>query len=246
MKRAVNMLVTGVVLVLGLAVLPVTAVASTADHAFTDVPYGHQFADAIQILVDRDVVDGYSDGTFRPENPVLRAQLAKMILLMIASDEWTRLDELVRGDMALPPFTDFGMPDSPESLYPHDFVSAAWQHGIIRGTTSHTFSPWAPATRAQAITMTVRATEAQHPWLIQWDSQLYEPWGDFDPAHGTPSAIAYQSGFLDGIVYTGAPGIPVGTYVSPWAPMTRGEAAQLLSNVIQLRDGYWESESAGG
>jgi 5'-nucleotidase / UDP-sugar diphosphatase len=60
-----------------LAFIPsaVRAVVAT----FSDVPSTHTHAQGIQWAVDRGVVKGYPDGTFRPDSPVTRGQLASML-----------------------------------------------------------------------------------------------------------------------------------------------------------------------
>lgn len=45
---------------------------------FPDVPPDHWAAEEIDKAVERDFFDGYPDGTFRPDEPVTRAQLAKV------------------------------------------------------------------------------------------------------------------------------------------------------------------------
>jgi hypothetical protein len=47
--------------------------------SFTDVPHGSTFYDAIHCMACRGNVQGYSDGTFRPNSSVTRGQLAKMV-----------------------------------------------------------------------------------------------------------------------------------------------------------------------
>ncbi len=46
---------------------------------FIDVRDNHPNAAAINELVDRGIIGGYEDGTFRPDDPVNRAELIKMI-----------------------------------------------------------------------------------------------------------------------------------------------------------------------
>ena len=58
--------------------LPGFAVAGPA--RFSDVSRDHWAYDAIMEMADRGVVDGYPDGTFRPENPVTRAEFSKLLL----------------------------------------------------------------------------------------------------------------------------------------------------------------------
>lgn len=47
---------------------------------FLDVRDNHPNAEAINELVDRGVIGGYVDGTFRPDDPVSRAEMIKMIV----------------------------------------------------------------------------------------------------------------------------------------------------------------------
>ncbi|MEM8642896.1 MAG: S-layer homology domain-containing protein [Cyanobacteria bacterium P01_G01_bin.54] len=79
---------TAVLLTLGMnlsAVAPVMIPLVTATPAvaqsqrFGDVPSNHWAADFIEGLVDRNLIAGFPDGTFRPEAPVTRAQFASMI-----------------------------------------------------------------------------------------------------------------------------------------------------------------------
>jgi hypothetical protein len=49
---------------------------------FIDVPEGSTFYDYIETLYNKGVVTGYPDHTFRPDNDVTRAQLAKMDVLV--------------------------------------------------------------------------------------------------------------------------------------------------------------------
>jgi hypothetical protein len=46
---------------------------------FADVPTIHVFYSFVQCLACRDVLGGYADGTFRPQNDMTRGQLAKVV-----------------------------------------------------------------------------------------------------------------------------------------------------------------------
>jgi hypothetical protein len=46
---------------------------------FTDVPPGSTFYDNIRCLACRGIINGYSDGTFKPNNQVTRGQLSKIV-----------------------------------------------------------------------------------------------------------------------------------------------------------------------
>jgi len=47
---------------------------------FSDVPGNHAFYAAVESLKNLEIVKGFDDGTFRPNNPVTRAEALKMIL----------------------------------------------------------------------------------------------------------------------------------------------------------------------
>lgn len=50
---------------------------------FKDVPTTHWAASAIAAAVEAGVIKGYDDGTFRPEQPVTRAELAVIVARML-------------------------------------------------------------------------------------------------------------------------------------------------------------------
>jgi hypothetical protein len=63
--------VAGLVLALG-------GVAA-ATHLYPDVPDGSTHADGIEWVSERQLMQGYADGTFRPTDPVTRGQLASIL-----------------------------------------------------------------------------------------------------------------------------------------------------------------------
>ncbi len=65
------------------ATLPAAATATATPTAcqvtFTDVPVGSTFYPYIHCLACLDIINGYPDGTFRPNNNVTRGQIAKIV-----------------------------------------------------------------------------------------------------------------------------------------------------------------------
>ncbi|WP_409344581.1 S-layer homology domain-containing protein [Paenibacillus sp. MBLB4367] len=70
MKKAIIALLTAVTLV---AATPVMAASK-----FSDVKETNWAAPSIDFMVNKKVLSGYEDGTFKPENPVTKAELAHM------------------------------------------------------------------------------------------------------------------------------------------------------------------------
>ena len=204
-----------------------TVVAEDPANYFVDVEMGHPYYEAIQGLRTAGVISGYVGTTgpeFRPDNPVLRAQFAKMIC--------GALGLTVTEDMTSP-FTDLD-PDDPLDLYPHEYVAAAYTNGITSGTSATSFSPWIAIKRAQVITMGVRALENLAPEALLPVPPGFTPsWSpSFSSIHGPKAVLAEANGLLDGL---GAdPEHPTGNLsaLDPWGIMPRGEVAQFLWNMV--------------
>ena len=54
-----------------------TAVAETKTITFSDVDANTSSGAAVYKLVNAGILNGYADGTFRPNNPITRAELFK-------------------------------------------------------------------------------------------------------------------------------------------------------------------------
>lgn len=53
---------------------------SIASTTFSDVPSMHENSDAINYVRNQNIVEGYSDGTFRPDNLINRAEFIKIVI----------------------------------------------------------------------------------------------------------------------------------------------------------------------
>ncbi len=179
--------------------------------AFTDVPSDHPYTAAIIDLSDRGIVNGYGDGRFGPDALVFRAQFAKMIdgaLNLTVTEDLTS------------PFVDLGR-DVQSDLYPHEYAAVAFSAGITKGITPTTFGPYVDITRAQVITMVVRAAQTFRPQALLLPSPEWRgAFPDGDPTHGANTRLAEYNGLLNRF------GPSQDWDVS--AKATRGEVAQLL------------------
>ncbi len=191
---------------------------------FTDVPAGHPYREAVEGLAARGIVSGYDPTTFGPDDLVKRQQFAKMIVGTLGLTP-------VEADFPDPaaPFTDLGA-DDPSSLYPHEYVAVCARNQITLGKTPTTFDPYAYITRAQVISMVVRAADRLAPGTLAtpglaWTGAL--SYGD--PTHGANIRRAEFNGLLAGI--QGPAGTLAGWLTGGYA--TRGEVAQMLWNLLE-------------
>jgi hypothetical protein len=190
--------------------------------AFSDVPVAHPYHAAIEAMASRTLISGYPDGTFGPDKLVLRKHFAKMIVgvmgLPVTEADWQDAD---------PPFTDCG-PDDAASLYPHDYIAVAKAHGLTAGKTATTFAPDATITRAQMVTMVVRAAQNSGIDLVPVAGDYSGIFKTFtDATHGANVHLADANGLLIGLVVSGDPGVWMA------GSATRGEVAQVLWNLMQ-------------
>lgn len=51
--------------------------------AFSDVPDGHPYKEAISYMQAQSIVEGYEDGTYRPDNTINRAEFTKILMYMM-------------------------------------------------------------------------------------------------------------------------------------------------------------------
>ncbi|MCZ7662924.1 MAG: S-layer homology domain-containing protein [Thermoleophilia bacterium] len=138
-----------------------------ASAPFSDIG-GDPYSPAIARLAARGIVGGYPDGTFRPDRPVLRAQLAKVICLTL------RLPVVERTFPC--PFPDVETPGA--NLYPDDYVTIAAANQIVTGYADGRFRPYVSVNRAEAISMVVRGLKGGWPELLPQSASLTaSPWG---------------------------------------------------------------------
>ncbi len=204
---------------MGANVVPlVSSPASTILSPFADVPKSSPFFTAIDDLREAGIVVGYEqmDGThlFRPTEPLLRAQMAKMVVLALGLD----VDPLLS-----PPFVDLG-PVNPGNPYPHAYLALAANLGIVRGKDPTHFAPWSPVTREQAASMATRGIDAVRP------GRLLDPPADFRGIWAEQASLTHAANVRRAEYNLLLPGLPLAE-LSPGGSMSRQEAAVLLDQV---------------
>lgn len=193
---------------------PFTAGASAGP--FSDVSTAHPYVEAIRKLSEAKIVNGYDDGTFRPQNPVWRQHFAKMIVNTLGLP----VSEADRAEFS--DVDDYG----PATLYPDNYIAVAASTGITRGTGNGTFSPDADISRAQVVSMVVRALQSLRAGTLAAPPAEYAAtWWDFSTDHEANARLAEYNGLLKGL--------PLAD-LDPWGRMTRGEVAQVLCNLEDL------------
>jgi hypothetical protein len=121
------------------AVTPVAAFA--ASTKFPDVPASGEYADAINNLVGQGILNGFEDGTFKPNDPVLREQAAKILATALKLD--TTGTE--------------NYPDVSTDNWSYKYIVAVTKAGIFGGDENGKFNPFNNLTRQEAAKIIVQA-----------------------------------------------------------------------------------------
>ena len=213
---------------LALVALMVSPVLATS---FSDV-HSNTFGDpdypeAVSALSDLGIITGYPDATFGPHDPVTRQQFAKLIVKLmgypVTGEEYCPFGDVSQGLSASDP------------LYPDKYIAVCATLGIARGVDQTHFAPYENISRAQAISMIVRAatesgvglqspTDAYYAGAIA-NSLFYDL---EDTTHGPNVQIAEMNNLLWGIWPD------QGNHWDIYAKATRGEVAQIMWRLRQL------------
>lgn len=114
----------------------------TYSNTFSDVPKGYWAANYIGYMQQFGIITGYSDGSFRPDAPVTRAEFAA-----IAS----RFEKLTEGSKSFA--------DVPDTYWAARYINFAATRGWVTGYSDGTFKPENTITRAEVAAVTCRLLE---------------------------------------------------------------------------------------
>lgn len=119
-------------------IVPFSAPAIAQQQKFSDVPADQPYAPYINRLTDYslDILKGFPDGTFRPNDPITRAQFAAMLHQSFASGYLAPAQSFV---------------DVPANYWAADAITAARQDGYLSGYPGNQFKPEQLITRAEML-----------------------------------------------------------------------------------------------
>lgn len=168
---------------------------------------------AVLGLASRNILNGFGDGTFKPDDPMTRAQFAKTAV--------TSLGICVGGT------ADF--PDVAARAWYNAAVATAVRFGIVNGRDDGRFDPEAHIDLQEAAAMVCRAArlcgldtslssgEAEGLLSAYGDRSRVQAWAVPTLAWCLKNGVVTRSGTLD-----------------PRAEMTRGEIAQMFWRLLEL------------
>lgn len=137
------------------------AVSSVYADTPTDIST-NQYRESIQYLYDHGIVEGYADGTFGPDRPIIRAEIMKIILESSISD-----------DLGL---RENCFPDVHQEWFAK-YVCYAKEYGMVRGYDDGTFQPMKSVIIAEGLKMGLESFAIGVEEAI--GSSWYQPYVEF-------------------------------------------------------------------
>ena len=187
-------------------VLPASVFAADAKTA-ADLN-GHWAQTTIQQWMDKGMIGGYEDGTFRPDQSITRAEFIKLVNKAIGADKAGVVN-----------FTDVSADD-----WFYGELQLAMGAGYVGGFEDGTFRPNDTVTRAQAAAFIAKAKNLANDTAAA--ARFVDNGSIADWAKGAVGAAA-KAGYIGGY--------QDGTFQADKA-LTRAEAVSMLDRVMQAAD----------
>ena len=189
--------------------LILTRSAQAADFVDTKKNWGRLEISQLQAV---DILQGYPDGRFYPEQPISRAEFAKMLVAALGEKE--AASELGK---AAPVFADI-----PTAYWANGYIMAGVERGWLQGQGT-VFTPEAFITRQEAalVLSRIQATEELQNALEVLDFTDADSIADW-AAEGIKQAV--QQGLVTGF--------PDGSF-RPEAQLSRAEAVHLFHEIMK-------------
>lgn len=204
---------TGVGIISAVFALSLTSISAVA-AVFPDVPANYPYRYDIELLVQVGAIGGHPDGTFKPEDPVTREQMVKMLYIALGKSTGG--------------FTPGCFDDIEPGRWSEPFVCTAAKEGAVRGRSPGKFDPGATVNRVEALKMTLELAGIKDNDFTEADIAKI-PYSDV-------SASAWYTKYVHLATAVGI--LPIagqgGDMLYPDKTLTRGEAAAYIASAMRL------------
>ena len=201
---------------LTLAVIFGISSMATFAKEYKDLPKNHWAYKQIQLLTDFDVVVGYPDGLYRPEQPVTRAEFSSMVVKAF-NQEKAPITNPVQ-------FKDFTEKD-----WFYGVVQRAVMFDLLKGYPNGNFNPRGTVARGHVISTIVNALTTETISNQKAKDILENSYDDYDQIPDWLIIAAGKAEILGMVVK--APGED--NYINAQRPATRAELAAFLVKMLE-------------
>lgn len=214
MKKLFLNVIATIALALFAAPAMANYVLEQGPESYPDLPSSHWAYDAVTFLTDKQIVVGYPDGLYRPDQKVTRGEFSTMVIKALG---------LYEKDIPLIfNYTDI------KNHWADRNIQVASYYGLVKGYGDGTFHPNAYVTRMEALNIILNALspenidseQAKHFVSIYSDYSQIPDW----------ALIAAGQCQMLGLVYN-TPGHE--TTLEPNRYAVRGELAKFLFNMME-------------
>lgn len=201
-------------LILATGFLPTAAAAMF----FGDVPETHPYAESIELLREREIVQGFvvpgERRVFWPDSSITRAEFTQMIVHALAPQ--TLIDECLTDSQALERYgLGMSFADVPADAWYAPAVCTAWSYRFVSGYGDGSFRPDRPITLAEGskiLSVAFALAPLEIPELTVLGTEWYKPYLHYMTTAGAIPGTAQDYAHL----------------------LTRGEVAEMLARLLKL------------
>ncbi len=168
----------------------------------------------IKVLIAKDIIKGYPDGTFQPDKPVTRAEFAAL---------------LNRAFDLQPVRSGRQFKDVSTKYWAHEVIQKAFRGGFIAGNPDGTFAPDRPILRIQSLVALINGTNL----AAKGDVNLDSVFGDAAqvPSYGRNALIAATQTCAAVSAEYDSSKLPGGNFGAN-TPATRADVAAYIHQVL--------------
>ena len=169
-------------------------------QTFNDVESYNANKDAIEYVQQEKIMNGYSDGSFKPEGEVNRAEAVKILI--------------AANDISVLPAESIFLDVENHAWYA-PYISTALARGLVKGYDDGTFRPGNTISRAEFLKVAIEAAQIPVPTRIiaNYNNIPSDAW------YAPYFAVAYEENLLTA---------QKGGNIAPHTIITREEAAQVI------------------
>jgi hypothetical protein len=186
-----------------------TSAPSLAQTSFSDVSSNYWASQFIQQLSQRGVIAGFPDGTFRPEEPVTRAQFAAMIN---------------KAFNKAPQRQPINFNDVPSNFWAFSAIRQAYTIGFLSGYPGNVFRPNQNIPREQVLVSLANGLEYAASGNTETILQYYNDSGSISGYARTPIAAATERRIV--VNY------PNVRFLNPGVTATRAQVAAFIYQAL--------------
>ena len=185
------------------------AISMEEKTLFTDVTRGNNHYEAIKYLYDNGIINGYSDGTFKPNNTVNRVEALKMLMLAF--------------NVGTGPAQQLTFSDTDNGAWYATTLGTAVTKGIVAGYNDGTFKPSQTVNKAEYLKMMFKTNNIEVT-----DSVTANPYADVpkDTWYAPYAYLTNRKNLLD----------VTNNLLDPANGMTRGDVAETIYRLKYVLD----------